>query len=59
MLIRRTLFALVVVMSGSVSAQAELKSQEAKRSVGETTDAPQQMLEEKGFKVFARVDHAA
>jgi uncharacterized protein (DUF302 family) len=59
MLIRRILFAFVVVLSGSASAQAELKSQEAKGSVGETTDALQQVLEEKGFEIFARIDHAA
>jgi uncharacterized protein (DUF302 family) len=59
MLIRPMLFALTTILLASVSAQAELKSLEAKRSVGETIDTLQQVVVNKGFKVFARVDHAA
>lgn len=48
-----------VALFSAVSANAEMKTLEAKRSVGDTIGSLQKIVGEKGFKVFARIDHAA
>jgi len=54
----RSMTALILVLSISGLAQAELLTKESAHSVQETMDKFESIVKEKGMTVFARVDHA-
>lgn len=54
----RSMTALILALSISGLAQAELLTKESVHSVQETMDKFESIVKEKGMTVFARVDHA-
>lgn len=53
-----TTFAAISAATAPANADDDPITKESQRSVGETIDALQKMLVEKGIKIMARVDHA-